>query len=156
MLEELLKNAKAAKSSVAALTRAQKDAALLAMADALEARQDAILDANRNAIKNEAVNAVFTCGKAEEVLPPMVEKGTRAHVAVLDPPRNGCDPATLKAVADARVERIVYVSCNPATLARDIKILTGKGFRFIKAAPVDMFPRSTHVECVVLMSKAST
>ena len=121
----------------------------------IEVVKDAILDANRNAIKNEAVNAVFTCGKAEEVLPPMVEKGTRAHVAVLDPPRNGCDPVTLKAVADAGVERIVYVSCNPATLARDVKILKELGYEFIKARPVDMFPWTAHVETVVQLSKGN-
>ncbi|MDO4482656.1 MAG: 23S rRNA (uracil(1939)-C(5))-methyltransferase RlmD [Bacillota bacterium] len=119
----------------------------------IEYVKDAVLDANRNAIKNGIVNAVFTCGKAEEVLPEMVMKGTRAHVAVLDPPRSGCDERLLKAVADAGVERIVYVSCNPSTLARDVKILTEMGYEFIKAQPVDMFGWTSHVESVVLLSK---
>ena len=119
----------------------------------IESVKDAILDANRNAIKNEIVNAVFTCGKAEEALPPMVEKGTRAHAAVLDPPRNGCDRRTLEAVAEAGVQRIVYVSCNPATLARDVKILQELGYRFEKARPVDLFPWTAHVECVGLLSR---
>ena len=118
----------------------------------IEVVKDAILDANRNAIKNEIVNAVFTCGKAEEALPAMVSKGTRAHVAVVDPPRNGCDPATLQAIADAGVERIVYVSCNPATLARDVKSLSEMGYEFFKARPVDMFPWTAHIETVCLLS----
>lgn len=118
----------------------------------IEAVKDAILDANRNAIKNGTVNAVFTCGKAEEALPDMVLKGTRAHVAVLDPPRSGCDERLLRAVADAGVERIVYVSCNPATLARDIKLLGEMGYSFVKAQPIDMFGWTSHVESVVLLT----
>ena len=74
---------------------------------------------------------------------------------MLDPPRNGCDPATLKAVADAGVEQIVYVSCNPATLARDVKTLKELGYEFIKARPVDMFPWTAHVESVVQLSKGN-
>ena len=119
----------------------------------IEVVKDAILDANRNAIKNGIVNAVFTCGKAEEVLPEMVLKGTRAHVAVLDPPRSGCDERLLKAVADAGVDRIVYVSCSPATLARDVKKLKEMGYEFVKAQPVDMFPHSVHCEVVSLLSR---
>lgn len=119
----------------------------------IESVKDAVLDANRNAIKNGVVNAVFTCGKAEEVLPEMVLKGTRAHVAIVDPPRSGCDERLLKAVAEANVERIVYVSCNASTLARDVKRLSELGYEFIKAQPVDMFPNTVHVECVVLLSK---
>ena len=119
----------------------------------IESVKDAVLDANRNAIRNGVVNAVFTCGKAEEVLPEMVLKGTRAHVAVLDPPRSGCDERLLKAVADAGVERIVYVSCNPSTLARDVKLLGEMGYKFVKAQPVDMFGWTSHVETVVLLSQ---
>ena len=77
-------------------------------------------------------------------------------VAVLDPPRAGCDEKLLAAVVEVSPDRIVYVSCDPATLARDVKYLTGSGYTFIKGAPVDMFPHTGHVECVVLMSKAST
>ena len=121
----------------------------------IEYVKDAVLDANRNAIKNGIVNAVFTCGKAEEALPEMVSKGTRAHVAVLDPPRSGCDRKLLEAVADAGVERIVYVSCNPSTLARDVKTLGELGYEFVKAQPVDMFVNTGHVESVVLLSNIS-
>ncbi len=119
----------------------------------IESVKEAVLDANRNAIKNGTVNAVFTCGKAEEVLPEMVLKGTRAHVAVLDPPRSGCDERLLKAVADAGVDRIVYVSCNPSTLARDVKILGELGYEFIEAQATDLFGWTVHCECVCLLSR---
>ncbi len=119
----------------------------------IESVKAAVLDANRNAIKNGVVNAVFTCAKAEEALPKMVEKGTRAHAAVLDPPRKGCDRKLLEAVAAAGVDRIVYVSCNPSTMARDVKLLKELGYSFIKAQPVDMFPHTVEVECVVQLKK---
>ena len=136
----------------------------------IESEKQAVLDANRNAVINGITNAAYICGRAEDVLPEAIGNGPgeddphdfsvqlrermrHADVALIDPPRAGCDPALLDAVADSTVRRIVYVSCDPATLARDIKVMTGKGFEFIKAAPVDMFPRSTHVECVALMSK---
>ena len=76
-----------------------------------------------------------------------------ADVAILDPPRAGCDPRLLEAVADVGVKRIVYVSCDPATLARDVKVLAGLGYEFVEAAPVDMFPWTVSVETVVLLSK---
>ena len=142
----------------------------------IESEKQAILDANRNAVINGITNAAYICGKAEVELKKIIERKTPEHeskdgpdfktqlaerarnatVAFVDPPRAGCDPALLDAIADSAVERIVYVSCDPATLARDIKVLTGKGFKFVKAAPVDMFPRSTHVETVVLMSRKDT
>ena len=78
-----------------------------------------------------------------------------ADVAILDPPRAGCDEKLLEAVCKVSPERIVYVSCDPATLARDIKYLTANGYEFIKAAPVDMFPHTGHVETVVLMSRVN-
>ena len=131
----------------------------------IESQKKAIVDANRNATINGIVNAEFIKGKAEEVLPRLVAKGPaegqgvkadviKADVVVLDPPRAGCDPAVLAAVAETGPSRIVYVSCDPATLARDIKILGGLGYEFVEAQPVDMFPQSLHVETVVLMSRA--
>jgi 23S rRNA (uracil1939-C5)-methyltransferase len=119
----------------------------------IESVKSAVLDANRNAVINGIVNAEFICGKAEEELPKLLESGINADVIILDPPRSGCEPALLDAVAEADPGRIVYVSCDPATLARDVKILGEKGFRFIEAQPVDMFPMGVHVECVVLMSR---
>lgn len=127
----------------------------------IESVKDAVIDANRNAVINHIVNARYITGKAEEVLPALLageyeEKGIvceKADVAVLDPPRSGCAPELLEAAAAAQPERIVYVSCDPATLARDIKILTEKGYEFIEASPFDMFPHTGHVETVVLMSR---
>lgn len=78
---------------------------------------------------------------------------SRADIAILDPPRAGCRPELLEAVAQTGVQRIIYVSCDPATLARDIQLLQGMNYTFIEATPVDLFPHSGHVECVVLMSK---
>ena len=72
---------------------------------------------------------------------------------MLDPPRKGCEQAALLAAADSGAKRIVYVSCNPATLARDCRILLDRGYAFVKAQPVDMFPQTGHVECVALLSK---
>ena len=114
----------------------------------------AIKDAEDNAARNGITNTEFFCGKAEEVLPEQYEKtGERADVIVVDPPRKGCDASLLSTMLVMAPERIVYVSCNPATLARDIKILTNGGYRFIKAQPVDMFAQTVHVETVCLMSK---
>ena len=122
----------------------------------IEAVQKAVYDANRGAIKNGTVNALFRWGKAESLLPELVEKGSRADVAILDPPRSGCDRRLLEAVARAEVKRAVYVSCNPATLARDVKILGELGYRLEAVQPVDLFPWTVHVETVVLLSKLNT
>ncbi|MGI6728379.1 MAG: 23S rRNA (uracil(1939)-C(5))-methyltransferase RlmD [Anaerovoracaceae bacterium] len=119
----------------------------------IESVKAAVLDANRNAVINGIVNAEFICGKAEEELPKLLEQGVQADLVVLDPPRAGCSPELLEAVAEAGPPRIVYVSCDPATLARDVKLLTQKGYRFVEAQPVDMFPWVGHVECVTLMSR---
>ncbi len=118
----------------------------------VESVRSAVLDANRNAVLNGIVNAEFICGRAEEVVPRSLQ-GVKAQVVVLDPPRAGCRPELLDTVAKIGPERVVYVSCDPSTLSRDIKILSGFGYRFIEAAPVDMFPFSSHVESVVLMSR---
>ena len=130
----------------------------------IEAVKEAVVDANRNAVINGIVNARYICGKAEEVLPAYIggkEEGTydseiaetvrKADIAILDPPRAGCKPQLLEAVAEAGVERIVYVSCDPATLARDIKFLLELGYEFKEVTPVDMFPWTGNIEAVALM-----
>ena len=122
----------------------------------IESVKSAVIDANRNAVINGIVNAEYLCGKAEEELPKLLEQGTKADVVILDPPRAGCDPVLLDAVAKAGPERIVYVSCDPATLARDVKILGELGYGFVEAQPVDMFPWTGHVECVVGMQRKDT
>ena len=119
----------------------------------IESVKAAVLDANRNAVINGIVNAEYICGKAEEELPKLLEQGIQADVVILDPPRAGCDPTLLEAVAQAGPDRIVYVSCDPATLARDVKRLGELGYVFQEAQPVDMFPWTGHVETVVLMSR---
>ena len=117
----------------------------------IEAVPEAIEDAKANAKRNGIDNAEFLCGLAEEVLPKLVEDGLRPDVVVLDPPRKGAEEALLNAVLKTEPRRIVYVSCNPATLARDVKLLTAGGYSLVKAQPVDMFPHSAHVETVALL-----
>jgi len=114
----------------------------------------AVEDARQNARRNGLEDARFEVGTAEEVLPRWMNEEERADVVVLDPPRSGCDAVTLDAVVACEPRRIVYVSCNPATLARDLAHLTGKGYRVVKVQPVDMFPHTPHVECVALVTRA--
>ena len=119
----------------------------------IESEKDAYLDAVRNAIINNIVNAEFIHGKTEIELPKLLEKGEKPDVVILDPPRSGCHELLLASVAEMAPARIVYVSCNPATLARDIKILCASGYEFVEAQPVDMFPNTMHVECVVNLER---
>lgn len=114
----------------------------------------AIEDAEKNAELNGIENAEFYVGKAEEVLPrEYKEKGIYADVIVVDPPRKGCDEELLSTMLAMRPERIVYVSCDSSTLARDLKILCSEEYRLERVAVCDMFPASVHVETVVLLSK---
>lgn len=113
----------------------------------------AIEDARRNARLNNMDNAKFFVGKAEEVVPRLYKDGYRADVVVVDPPRKGCDEKVLETIESMDPKRVVYVSCNPATLARDLKWMVEKGWKVEKVQPVDMFPHSTHVETVVLLEK---
>jgi 23S rRNA (uracil1939-C5)-methyltransferase len=119
----------------------------------VEVVEEAIRDAKENAKLNGVDNVEFLVGEAEKIIPDMYQKGIRADVVVVDPPRKGCDEVLLDTLVSMSPERIVYVSCNPATLARDLAFLTGKGFQVVEVQPVDMFPWSIHVECVVLMSR---
>lgn len=113
----------------------------------------AIEDAEKNAELNGIENAEFYVGKAEEVLPrEYKEKGIYADVIVVDPPRKGCDEELLSTMLAMRPERIVYVSCDSSTLARDLKILCSEEYRLERVAVCDMFPASVHVETVVLLS----
>ena len=119
----------------------------------VEVVEEAAKAAKKNALRNNISNAEFYAGKAEEIVPELYKKGERADVVFVDPPRKGCDEELLKTLVDMSPERIVYVSCNPSTLARDLKYLTSQGFKVHEVQPVDMFPWSYHVECVVLMSR---
>ena len=117
----------------------------------------AIDDARQNAKLNGIKNAEFFVGKAEEVLPEKYEKeGIYADVIVVDPPRKGCDTAALETMVKMKPERIVYVSCDSATLARDVKWLGERGYEVKKVKACDMFPGTVHVETIVLLSKLNT
>ncbi|MBU3878189.1 23S rRNA (uracil(1939)-C(5))-methyltransferase RlmD [Faecalicatena sp. AGMB00832] len=121
----------------------------------------AIEDAQNNARINGIENAKFYVGKAEEVLPEYYREyekehpGEAAHadVIVVDPPRKGCEESLLKTMVDMKPEKIVYVSCDSATLARDLKVLCGEGYQVERVRGVDQFPMTGHVETVVLLSK---
>lgn len=125
---------------------------------------EAVRDAKDNAERNGIGNAEFFVGKAEEVLPKFYEKKSRGEepaaddmlhpdVIVVDPPRKGCDSACLETMLRMRPEKIVYVSCDPATLARDLRVLADGGYELEKVRPADMFGNTVHVETVVLLSQ---
>ena len=114
----------------------------------------AIEDARRNAKLNDIGNVEFFVGKAEEVLPAEYEKnGVYADVIVVDPPRKGCDEMLLKTILKMQPKRVVYVSCDSATLARDLRFLCDNGYELKKVCGVDQFPQTVHVESVVLLSQ---
>lgn len=113
----------------------------------------AIEDAKKNAKKNSFDNAEFYCSAAEDLVPTLIKDGNTPDIVILDPPRKGSDEKTLSAIISANPKRIVYVSCNPATLARDLKFLTDNGYNLTKTTAVDMFPHTTHVETVALLSR---
>jgi 23S rRNA (uracil1939-C5)-methyltransferase len=111
-------------------------------------------NANENAKLNGMENVEFFCGKAEEVLPrEYKEHQIYADVIVTDPPRKGCDEKVIETMVQMKPKRIVYVSCNSATLARDCKMLEERGYKVEKIQPVDMFPQTTHVETIVKLSQ---
>jgi 23S rRNA (uracil1939-C5)-methyltransferase len=119
----------------------------------IEVVEAAVRDARANAAENGIENAKFMTGLAEKVMPQLYQEGVRPHAVVLDPPRKGCEEALLHAVVSMQPEKVVYVSCNPATLARDLKYLDGRGYKAVEVQPVDMFPHTAHVEIVCLMSR---
>ncbi|QQZ09070.1 23S rRNA (uracil(1939)-C(5))-methyltransferase RlmD [Heyndrickxia vini] len=112
---------------------------------------EAIEDARRNAELNGITNVEFAVGEAEKVIPQWYEDGIVADVLVVDPPRKGCDETLLQTIIDMKPKKVVYVSCNPATLARDLRVLEDGGYRTVEVQPVDMFPQTTHVECCALI-----
>ncbi|NJJ40537.1 23S rRNA (uracil(1939)-C(5))-methyltransferase RlmD [Paenibacillus apii] len=112
---------------------------------------EAIEDARANAELNGMKNVVFEAGPSEDVIPAWKEQGITADVIVVDPPRKGCDPRLLETILEMKPERVVYVSCNPSTLARDLRVLEGGGYKTVEVQPVDMFPWTVHVECCSLL-----
>lgn len=117
---------------------------------------EAVKDARENAANNGIQNAEFLCADAAEAAVTLQKRGIAADVVILDPPRKGCEPELLETVAQLAPQRIVYVSCDPATLARDCALLSEKGYRVQELTPFDLFPRTAHVECVVSMSRVKS
>lgn len=117
----------------------------------VEIVKEAIDDARSNALLNEMRNVKFEVGASEDVIPAWKEQGITADVIVVDPPRKGCDPRLLDTILEMKPARVVYVSCNPSTLARDLRILEDGGYRTVEVQPVDMFPHTVHVESVALL-----
>jgi 23S rRNA (uracil1939-C5)-methyltransferase len=114
---------------------------------------EAIEDARVNAELNGMSHVQFEVGASEDVIPRWKEQGVEADVIVVDPPRKGCDAKLLETILEMKPERVVYVSCNPATLARDLHVLEDGGYKVVETQPVDMFPHTTHVEAVVRMER---
>lgn len=114
----------------------------------IEIVKPAIVDAWQNAQTNTIENVEFIAGDAVEVMPELYRNGVRPETIVVDPPRAGCEPKVLETFVKMKPERIVYVSCNPASLARDLAILAEQGYQTVEIQPVDMFPHTHHVECV--------
>lgn len=117
----------------------------------VEIVEQSIINARENAAINKITNAEFYAGKAEDVMPKLYMQSIKADVVIVDPPRKGCEKEVIDTIIDMAPEKVVYVSCNPSTLARDIKLLEIGGYKLKKVQPVDMFPWTVHVECVILM-----
>lgn len=114
---------------------------------------DAIKDAKINAKLNKLDNTEFFVGKAEEVVPKLYKEGKAANVVVVDPPRKGCEESVLDTIVSMEPDKVVYVSCNPSTLARDLAYLDERGYKCKEIQPVDMFPHTMHVESVALLCR---
>lgn len=117
---------------------------------------EAIENAKKNAAKNGIENVEFLCADAGEAANMLAERGLRPEVVVVDPPRKGMNLPAVQAVSEMHPERVVYVSCNPATLARDILLFEERGYHLEKACAVDMFPRTCHVETCVLLQRTDS
>ena len=119
----------------------------------IEIVPSAIRDAKKNAQANHIENADFLLGDAAVEMPKLAADGLRPDVVILDPPRAGCEERVLAAIVKVKPERVVYVSCNPATLARDLAYLYEQGFTIDRVQPCDMFSRTHHVETVVKLTR---
>ena len=122
----------------------------------IEIVEDAVKNAKENADLNGITNTEFYCGAAEDVAPKLIKDGEKADVVVLDPPRKGCEEKLLSAIAEMKPMKIVYVSCDCATMARDAKILCEKGYTLKETHVFDQFPMTSHVESAVLMERADS
>lgn len=121
----------------------------------VEVIPQAVDDARLNARRNNLENTEYLCGDAGKISALLAERGETPDIILLDPPRKGCDGNTLDAVVKMNPKRIVYISCNHATAARDAATLCSRGYELVRYRPMDMFPRTGHVETVVLMSRVN-
>lgn len=120
----------------------------------VEVQPQAVENARENARRNHIENAEFICGDAARAAEELRNRGERPQVVILDPPRKGCGPALVETVASMGPQRVVYVSCDPATLGRDLKEFRGRGYEVLRCRGVDMFPGTGHVETCVLLSNS--
>lgn len=118
----------------------------------MEVVKPAVEDAKANAVLNNIHNAEYEVGKAEVVMPKWAKEGLKTDVIFVDPPRKGLTPEFIDAAVETSPKKIVYVSCNPATMVRDLQLFMEKGYSFNKISPVDMFPQTPHVECVTVLA----
>jgi 23S rRNA (uracil1939-C5)-methyltransferase len=116
----------------------------------VESFKSAVKDAKRNAFKNDISNCKFIKGRCEEIIPDLKE---HFDVVILDPPRSGCKAQLIESIVKMAPKRVVYASCNPATLARDLAAFVKADYNLVKVQPIDMFPQTGHVECVVLITR---
>lgn len=121
----------------------------------IEIIPQAVENARKNALINSINNSEFHCGDAGKIFEELRSNGCSPDIIVIDPPRKGCSADTIEAIAKASPKKIVMISCNPATAARDAKMLSELGYTAVKAVGADLFPRTKHVECVVLMLKST-
>lgn len=119
----------------------------------VEIVKPAVQDAKENALLNGIENADYVCGKAEELMPSWVSEGMKADVIFVDPPRKGLTLEFIEASVKTNPQKIVYISCNPATMVRDLTMYQDLGYDFEEITPVDMFPQTPHVECVTVLEK---
>lgn len=115
--------------------------------------KEAILNAKENAKINNIANVDFVCSDAGKLASKLVKDEVKPNIICVDPPRKGIDEKTIKAIVEIEPDKLIYISCNPSSLARDLSTLLNNGFKIFKSKAVDMFPRTTHVESIVLMQK---
>lgn len=119
----------------------------------VESVKQAVEDAEENAKRNSIENVAFISGRAEVVFPELLKEGIKGNKVVVDPPRKGCEKELLEAIVELGPEKIVYISCNPSSMSRDMKLLVANGYEIKEVQPVDMFPHTGHIESVVLIEK---
>jgi 23S rRNA (uracil1939-C5)-methyltransferase len=118
----------------------------------VESLSQSVEDAQKNALKNKVSNCEFVCGEAKKVLSELITRGEKFDLVIVDPPRAGLHPDVVEYLSDIKIEKLIYVSCNPATLARDLKLFSEKGYKIEQVQPVDMFPHTPHIETVVKLT----